>query len=106
MRAGQLDRRISLLTATESKDASGGPVESWAVTSTTWAKCTDLAAREFIAAGQTNAEITTKFLIRYRTGITPAMRVRWRERDYDIVAVQETMAGRIDGLEILARARV
>lgn len=106
MRAGQLDRRVSFLTVTETQDASGGPVEAVAVSFTVYAKKSDLIAREFVAAAQTNAEITTKFLIRNRTGITPQMRVRYKSTDYDIIGVQETMIGRLDGLEILAKARV
>lgn len=106
MQAGKLDRRIQLLTVSEEVDASGGPKE--VVTPygpKIWARAYDLTGREFIAAQQINAEITTKFTVRFRSDITTRMRVQWRDRQYDIVAIPE-VGSRDDGLDILARARV
>lgn len=106
MQAGKLDRRIQFLTVTEVKDTSGGVSES--VTpfgSKVWAKVYDLTGREFIAAQQINSEITTKFTIRFRRDINTTMRIRWRDRDYDIHAIPE-VGSRDDALDILASARV
>lgn len=105
VRAGALDRRVTLLAPEPLRGAAGGYSESWAPVARICAKVTDLTGREFFAAAQVNAEVTTKFLIRYRAGVTPQMRVRWRDRDYDIVTVAE-VGGRDDGIEIMAKARV
>lgn len=99
-----MDRRIQLLSVTTTQDTAGGPVEATSPLATVWAEAKDLLGREFTAAQQTNAEITTRFRIRYRADLTPQHRIAWDGRSYDIVNIAEI--GRREGLEINARARV
>lgn len=107
MRAGKLDRRITFQTLTDGQDAAGGITEAWAnlVTNpTVWAYVHPLTGREFFAAQQVNAEIDTVFEVRYRSDITPKMRIVHDSKNYDIREIKEI--GRRNGLEILARAIV
>ncbi|WP_374374500.1 phage head closure protein [Dongia sp.] len=104
IKAGELDRRVTLLRPVIGRDGAGGPVTSWQNAGRVWAKVKDISGREYFAAAQVNAEITTTFLIRYRADITPDMRIRYRDRDYDIVAVPE-VGNRNEGLQIMAKAR-
>jgi SPP1 family predicted phage head-tail adaptor len=104
MRAGTLDRRIIIQTCVATtKDASGGTTETWSDFGTFWAEKRDLTGREFLAAGQLNAEVTTRFRMQWRTGIDVKQRILLDGFTYQIVNVAEI--GRRDGLEILARAR-
>lgn len=106
MRIGTLDRRVTLLTVTRTQDPNTGEeVETFVEGDSFWAQKLDLAGKEFFSAEQVNSEVTTKFTIRYRTGITPDMKLRCEGVDYDIVAPGIEL-GRREGLQIMARKRV
>lgn len=103
MRFGKLDRQITFQALTEVKDAMGGITETWAnlaTDPTVWAEKRDMAGRETWASQQYNAEIDTVFIVRYRSDITPKMRIAYDGRYYNIEAIKEF--GRRDGLEIMA----
>lgn len=77
--AGDFDERVTLQAATLSKDAVGGPVETWADTVTVWARVRPLTARQVAQAQQVSADVRKAVTIRYRTGITAAMRVKFSD---------------------------
>lgn len=77
--AGDLDERVTLQTATLSKDAVGGPVETWADTITVWARVRPLTAKQVAQAQQVSADVRKAVTIRYRTGITAAVRVKFSD---------------------------
>ncbi|MCG3168188.1 MAG: hypothetical protein POELPBGB_03988 [Bacteroidia bacterium] len=87
--AGALRHRVILQTVTETRDAVGGVVESWATTATVWAAVEPLRGREFFQARAEQAGVDTRIRVRYRTGLTPKMRVSWGTHTYDIEAVIE-----------------
>ncbi len=104
MRAGRLDRTITIRSITETPDGFGGITRTETVLGTVPAEKTDLTGREYFAAAQVNAEITTRFTIRYGLTVTPLHRITCDGRDYDILHVAEI--GRREGLQIMAKARV
>lgn len=77
--AGKLRHRIDIQVKTETQDAITGAItHTWA----TYDGCTNipasvepLSAREFIAAQANQSEIVARIVIRYRTGLTAAMRI-------------------------------
>lgn len=84
----RLDQQITIQQRAGGVDALGQASETWnAVYTSIWASAEPLTGREFFAAGQTQAEVTTRFRVRYRADIAPTMRVVWRGQPYDIVAV-------------------
>ena len=85
MRAGRLNRRITLQSATEVRDAYGQAVKTWADVATVWAEVMPLSGREREIASQTAAETNVKFRIRWRSDITADMRVVYGGRNYEIV---------------------
>jgi SPP1 family predicted phage head-tail adaptor len=87
MRAGELRCRVALQTATETQDGFGAPVPAWATTATVWGEMVDLTGREFFAAQQENAEVSTRIRIRYLAGVTPKMQAVVSSRTFDILAV-------------------
>lgn len=104
IRAGELNRRVTLLRPVTSIGAAGGVTVTYESAGRVWAKVKDVSGREFFAAQKVNAEITTTFLIRWRGDIGAEWRIRHRDRDYDIVALPE-VGNRDEGLQIMARAR-
>lgn len=87
MRPGQLRHRVTIQAKTITRGTDGSVIESWADTATVWAAVEPLTGREYWAAQQINAERTVKFRIRYRSGITPQMRISYSSRTFDIKSV-------------------
>lgn len=102
MRAGRLDRRITIQTGTVSQNALGEYVTTWADDATVWAEAMALRGREYFAAQQVNASVTTKFTIRWRA-LSPLNRILYDGKTYDIEHVVEL--GRRAALEIFATAK-
>lgn len=77
MQAGELRQRIALEQQVQAQDPATGDISvTWALVATVWANVQPLSAREFIAAQATQAQVDTKITLRYRDGITAAMRAR------------------------------
>lgn len=90
MNAGNFDKRITFQKLNENtKDESGFSLsddQKWLDYKTVWAMIKTLSSREFYQAGSTQAETNIRFVIRYRTDITSAMRIKYKGRIFDIVA--------------------
>lgn len=107
MRAGQLDRRITI----EREEQVGTtdfnePIMDWAELATVWASRHDVSAREAFRAQEVGAELTTRFVIRYSqqvADVNPKDRVVFDGRTYNITAVRDV--GRFEAREIDAVAR-
>lgn len=87
MRAGQLDQRVTLKSRASTVDSFGEPTGAWSTLATVWAVVQPLMGREFQEAKQTEAELTTRIRIRYRTDVTAAMQAIHGSITYDIVSV-------------------
>lgn len=78
LEAGRLDKRVTIQTLVESSDGAGGQNRSWAAGAlTVWASVEPGTGREFAAAQQLQPELSHIVTIRYRTGITPKMRIKY-----------------------------
>ena len=90
IRNGQLRNRVTIQQlATGSPDVfpSGEPDAAWTDVKTVWAAIEPLRGRELLAAQQIASEVSGTITIRYRAGVTAAMRVSFRSRYYEILAV-------------------
>lgn len=87
MQAGRLRHQISIQIKTTVSDGMGGFTATWGDETTVWAEIDPPKGREFFASGQTQSEITTRIRIRYLSGVTPAKRVRFKSRYFDINSV-------------------
>ncbi|NFV80000.1 phage head closure protein [Magnetospirillum aberrantis] len=104
MDAGKLDRLITILALTTGQDEYGGVTETWTpIDDPVWARWMPGAGSERFAAASTYAETQGRFLIRWRSDITPQHRVAWDGREFDILDVVEI--GRREGLELRVKAR-
>lgn len=87
LQAGEFDQRITIQQPAIGQDAYGQLVTGWDDVCAVWAKKSDMTGREYLAAAATQAEVTTKITIRYRAGITAAMRVLHGADVYNIATV-------------------
>ena len=100
MRAGAMDREITIEAVTETRTATGAVSKSWATFATVWAERRDVRASEQFKANREMAERATVWRIRYLPGLTEKHRINDGVQIWDIDAIAEI--GRRDGLEILA----
>ena len=88
MRAGRLNRRISIRKSTSPPDSYGGQIPTWSTfLNDAWAQVRPLSMREMWQADQVSSPIDTEFLLRYATGITPSMIVVYDGKEYNIHSV-------------------
>ncbi|MDP2330414.1 MAG: phage head closure protein [Reyranella sp.] len=98
MRAGDLDRRITIERFTETQGPSGEPILEWNALATVWAKVDQQGGREFFASIQEVSERKVVFRIRWIEGLTVLDRVVCDGDLHDIEEVRRL--GRKEGLEL------
>jgi len=103
MRAGRMDRQVTLQARTTTRNAQGEDVATYADLATVWAEKIDLRGREFFAAQQSRAEVTTRWRIRYRDDLRAVDRLVHQDVVYDVVAPPAEV-GRRQGLELVTTA--
>lgn len=103
--AGELDRRITIERATETRDEYNSPVRTWATLATVWAKREDVSDAELIAAGELGSSLGARFTVR-RMGdaatVTPSDRLQHDGAVWNIQAVREKRDEGLAFLEIRA----
>lgn len=87
MKVGKMRYRITFETLVSTIDTAGFTTEEWITHQTVWADMVPATGKEFIAAAQTVAEVSTKIYIRYQKGLNPSMRIRYEERIFDIQSI-------------------
>ena len=103
MRAGNMDRRITIEKNTPTRSATGEEKENWTTLATVWAEVNSVGGGERFRGAHIVAEATTSFVIRHRTDVTEKMRIQFDGDDYDIHVISEI--GRREGLVIQASRR-
>ena len=99
IRAGDLDRRVSIQRATMDEDPTYGErVATWSTVATVAAAVRQASGREFLAADVIASERKTVFIIRWRADVLTTDRVVYLGEPFDIAEVREI--GRREGLEI------
>lgn len=87
MKAGALRHRVIVEQVSRAADAMGQGTETWTTYATLWMDLQPLRGRELIAAQASNSEITLKAASRYKSGITPAMRLHHGAAIYTILEI-------------------
>ena len=98
MRAGKLDREITVQRATSTIDEAGTPTLTWADVATVRAQIVQQSTEEFIRGFGASEETAIIFRLRWLDGITAADRITYDERIHNIKEVTEI--GRRRGLEL------
>jgi SPP1 family predicted phage head-tail adaptor len=81
---GDLRERIALQRESRSRDRAGGFVTSWLTVATVWARVAPVSTGERFMRQQMQASAEWKVTIRYRSDLSPKMRVVWNGRTFEI----------------------
>lgn len=90
IRAGRLNRRVTIQRRDSGEDSAGQPVDTWSDIATRWAAIQDLNGREYFAASGEQSEVSTKIRLRYEplfSDVTPEDRATWNGNIYNIKSV-------------------
>jgi len=98
MRAGKLDRVVTIERATTAIDDYGTPQSAWATFATVRAQVIQASTEEFMRGFGASSEAVTVFRIRHLDGLTLADRVSYGSRAFDLKEIKEL--GRREGLEL------
>lgn len=108
IKAGNLDRRITVEVAVKGRDSSNGEITTWQVAFKRWARKSDNTGQETNVDVQTVRYFDTIWNVRadgQSIQIAPdTHRIRHHGVIYRIVAVNEE-PGRLDGIRILSSSR-
>ena len=108
VRIGELRHRLTIQAERAASDGGGGLSDPWAdpvTVATVWGKVEPLTGTEHLRAMQIEDRLSHRIVIRYRPGITPAMRVRFGSRVFNIrAAIDREERGRF--LELLCEEGV
>ncbi len=89
-RIGELRHRLIVQAERAIDDGGGGRSDPWAdpvIVATVWGKIEPLTGGERLRAMQLQDRLSHRIVIRHRSGITAAMRVRFGARAFNIRAV-------------------
>ena len=103
MKAGRLDRKITIEDYTITTNDYGEEEKTWSTWATVWAEKRDKKGREYFEQSGEYTEQQTVFKVRYRDGVKATMRIKYDGTTYDIVSVAEL--GRREGLELIAEVK-
>jgi head-tail adaptor len=120
VRAGQLDRRVTIMRATQTQSQSGAPIQTWGViVHERAARLVPVKGDEVRASPTVQAQQQCAFLIRYSANVadlTPRDRIVFpaissssppgiiQDRDiYDVLDVE--LIGRKEGLKLVCQRR-
>lgn len=98
--AADLDTQVTIQIRSTDRDSAGEVVGTWSDVATgIWANVKDLSGREITAARAVQSEAVKRVTIRWRDGITSAMRVVHKGQAMAITAPPR-MVGRRQWLEL------
>jgi len=99
MRAGKLDRRITIQSKSEVVDAFGERTNTWSTFLTVWSMPVQKDGKEQTSDSNRSTDRMVNFRIRYNGTITNEMRVIWESNYYKIEDIKEL--GRREGMIIM-----
>ncbi len=100
MRAGKLDRVITVQRATVTVNDAGTPQETWATLATLRAELLESVMDETVHGAGENTERAISFRTRFFPGVTVADRISFEGQPFNLKHVKEI--GRRRGLELKA----
>ena len=87
MRAGALDKRITLQKPTYARGDLNELAESWTDVATVWAEIIPNSGRQYFEAEQASSETQGMIRIRYRSDIEAQWRFTYNSRTFRILSI-------------------
>lgn len=91
--AGELRHRVEIQRRATSQDSAGERSIGWVRVGTVWASVEPKVGGESVIAG--TSTMVTIFGLRYFPGLSPANRLVWNSKVFDVTSVQD-----VDGLHV------
>jgi SPP1 family predicted phage head-tail adaptor len=86
--SGNLRHKVQLQAKRVSQDPDTGEmVTRWVTIAQPWAEIVPMSGREFMAAAAEQSEVRGRIVMRYRDDVNASMRVVYRGKYYNILAV-------------------
>lgn len=106
MDAGKLRHRITIQKRVNEQEKSGQEVERWTDLCTVWAqvKCTNSGYAD--TEGVVRYDSVFRFYIRWRSDITAGMRIKWKNRIFEMTGPPADWESEKIGLTLLAKERL
>ena len=99
LKAGNLRHSVTLQRKQQTQNPqTGALLTAWVTEAIVWAAVEPLSAREFVAAQAVQSNVSVRITVRYRPGITSAMRLLHDGKVYGITGV---LADKDSGREYL-----
>ena len=100
--AGELRHRLQFQRHTTVENENGVPISTWATAFTVWGAARDVSGKEFFEAAAHKMEDVVTFTIRARSDVDTAMRIMFRGKPFEIIAINN-LEYRGDYIQIRAR---
>lgn len=86
MNIGKMRHRITFQRQSGEKGGLGGYSDDWKDERIVWAQISPISGREYLSQVR-ETTVSHKIYCRYHADITPAMRIKYKERTFRIVSV-------------------
>lgn len=87
MRAGKLNRRVTIQQPGPTRDTAGQPTTGWVDFDSVWADVRYMNGRQYTTSNAEASSATVSIRVRYRTDLSSIMRVVHGVTIFDILAV-------------------
>ena len=85
---GELNKKIDIIDFDYGEDEIGQDVREEMSNQKMWAKVEQTESKETVKNLKNEAQEEKEFTIRYRKGIKKTMKIRYREKNYDITSIK------------------
>ena len=86
MRVGPLNRLITIEQRAQTRDALGGVVDGWIEFTKAWAAINPVSGSSRYVSAERHSEATHQITVRWVSGVTPKMRVKYGTRVFEIIS--------------------
>ena len=87
MKIAELNKRIQIIRNTLTENDNGVDEETEVILNEVWAKVQNMSGTEVFRSNSDFSKVTTRFVIRYLTDITTDDYIKFEDRKYNIVYI-------------------
>jgi SPP1 family predicted phage head-tail adaptor len=87
MRAGNLNKYVTIQYPTKASDSIGGMTTSWSDLGSVWAAVWPVSSKEYSLHQQETMEVTHRIRIRYRNEVRASYRIKFGNKYYQIKSI-------------------
>jgi len=85
LKSGRLRHKIVIQQRVETKNSIGEDITAYTTYKEVWAQVAPLSSKEYVSNNELQSSITGRVSMRYLSGVTSDMRIKWGSRIFDIV---------------------